>query len=337
MSDSPAHRVRWGVLGAANIARAKFLPAVAEAGGFAAAVGARDVERARVFAAEQGIARAVQGYQAVLADPEIDAVYVALPNPLHAEWATAALRAGKAVLCEKPLTTSPESTQEVLSVAAETGGRLWEAFVFPFHDQHRRLVALLADGAIGELREIVASFHFPVTRPGNIRLSSQMFGGALADVGCYPLRLAYELFGSEAVNAAIVTERAPADLGADVEAEAAGVVTYADGRRLLLTCGFRRQSDTAAILLGTEGSIRVDNPWHPRPGSRIEIRRSGAEPRLEHPTTDAHSFTALLRHIHAVLTDEATPQHLAADAALPVARALDLTRRSAGLTEEGNR
>lgn len=337
MSISSAHPVRWGVLGAANITRAQFLPALAEAGGFAAVVGARDPERARVFAAEQGIARAVQGYETVLNDPGVDAVYVALPNPLHAEWATAALRAGKAVLCEKPLTTTAESTEHVLSVAAETGMPLWEAFVFPFQDQHRRLLALLADGAIGELREIVASFHFPVTRPGNIRLSSAMFGGALADVGCYPLRLAHELFGSEAGDAAIVIEQAAADLGAEVEAEAAGVVTYADHRRLLLTCGFRRQSESTAILLGTDGSIRVDNPWHPRPGAQIEIRRAGAEPAVEHPTTDAHSFTAALRHVHAVLVEGAAPQHLAADAALPVARALDLTRRSAGLTEAGSR
>ena len=151
------------------------------------------------------------------------------------------------------------------------------------------------------------------------------------------MRLAYELFGSEAVEAAVVAEQASVDLGAEVEAEAAGVVTYADSRRLLLTCGFRRQSDTTAMLLGTEGSIRVDNPWHPRPGSRIEMRRAGAEPTVEHPTTDAHSFTSALRHVHAVLTEGATPEHLAADAALPVARALELTRRSAGLIEAGSR
>lgn len=117
-------------------------------------------------------------------------------------------------------------------------------------------------------------------------------------------------------------------------AEAGGFAAFS--RRLLLTCGFRRQSDATAILLGAEGRIRVDNPWHPRPGSRIELHRTGTEPELEHPTTDAHSFTSMLRHIHGALTDEATPQHLAAEAATPVAAALQLTRRSAGLNEDNN-
>lgn len=323
--------VRWGILGTANIARAQLIPALAEAGDRAVVVGGRDLGRTTAFAREHGVDRAVPGYAEVLDDPEVDAVYVPLPNPLHARWATAALEAGKAVLCEKPLTTSPERTGALLDVAASTGGLLWESFVFPFQAQHRRLLDLIASGVVGELREIVASFHFPVTRPENIRLSAAMFGGALADVGCYPMRLAHELFGEPAVSAQVT-----ADLGSEVEVESAGVLTYADGRRLLLTCGFRRAPETTTLLLGTEGVVSVDNPWHPRPGASVLVRRAGAEAVQESPTTDAHSFTAAVRHVHAVLREGAEPAHLARDSALPVADALGLARVAAGLPLDGS-
>ncbi|SDU93997.1 Predicted dehydrogenase [Microlunatus sagamiharensis] len=319
--------VRWGILGTANIARAQLLPALAESGDVPVAVGGRDQARTQAWAAEHGVARAVDGYQAVLEDPEVEAVYVPLPNPLHAEWAAAALEAGKAVLCEKPLTTNAVATQALIDLAQTNDALLWESFVFPFQAQHRRVVELIGSGAIGELREVVASFHFPVTRPENIRLSAPMFGGALADVGCYPMRLAHELFGSPA-SSAVVT----AVMGDEVEVEAAGVLTYADDRRLLLTCGFRRQPETTALLLGSEGVIRVDNPWHPTPGAQIEVRSSASsEPVVESPTVDAHSFTAALRHIAAVLREDAAPVHLASSSALPVAQALGLAREAAGL------
>ena len=122
--------VRWGILGTANIARGQLLPGLAESGDVAVVVGGRDRDRTEAFARENGVERAVGGYQAVLEDPDVDAVYVPLPNPLHAEWAAAALEAGKAVLCEKPLTTNPDATRTLLEVADRSGGLLWEAFVF---------------------------------------------------------------------------------------------------------------------------------------------------------------------------------------------------------------
>src|SRR5215469_9171308 len=146
--------VRWGIVGTAKIARTLFLPSVREAGGEPAAVAARDRTRADQWAAANGITRAVVGYQNLIEDPEIDAVYVPLPNALHGEWTIRALQAGKPVLCEKPLTGSAAQTERVLAVARETGTPLWEAFAFPFHDQMARLRGILADGTIGDLREI---------------------------------------------------------------------------------------------------------------------------------------------------------------------------------------
>ena len=171
--------IRWGIIGTANIARAQFLPGLRAAGGIAAVVAGRDAGRARQYASEHGVERAVAGYQRVIDDPAVDALYIPLPNSLHAEWTIAALRAGKPVLCEKPLCGSLAETERVLTVAAETGTLLWEAFVFPFHEQFVRVTGLIADGAIGELREIQSNFHFSISRPDNIRLSRDLDGGAL--------------------------------------------------------------------------------------------------------------------------------------------------------------
>src|SRR5215471_14236339 len=194
--------VRWGVIGTAGIARKNFLPAVREAGGQAAAVAGRDADRTSTWARDNAVDRAVVGYQPLIDDPGVDALYIPLPNALHAQWTIRALRAGKPVLCEKPLTGSLAETEQVLAVARETGTPLWEAFVFPFHDQMRRLRELIADGVIGELREIQSNFHFLMTRRDtNIRMSAELAGGALLDVGCYPVRLARDLFAAEHTSA----------------------------------------------------------------------------------------------------------------------------------------
>ena len=131
--------VRWGIVGTAKIARTLFLPSLREAGGEPAAVAARDRDRATAWAAANGVTRAIVGYENLIEDPEVDALYIPLPNALHGEWTIRALRAGKPVLCEKPLTGTVAETEQVLAVARDTGTLLWEAFGFPFHDQMARL------------------------------------------------------------------------------------------------------------------------------------------------------------------------------------------------------
>lgn len=338
MAAAPAP-VRWGIVGTANIARAQFLPGLREAGdGTAALVASRDAERARAYAAEYGIGDGVAGYAAVTDSPDVDAVYVALPNSLHAEWAIRALRAGKAVLCEKPLCLDSTQTREVLAAAAAAPRPLWEAFVFPFQSQHRRLAALLADGVIGEPAEIVSAFHFLLSGPraaqANIRLAAALGGGALADVGCYPIRLGYELFGQPASEGADLLPQPAATVGTavaasasaacdgEVETDAAGIVAFG-ARRLLLTCGFRRHLDTFTRVLGDAGSVHLSNPFHPSPADTLTILRPKADPITERPTTDQRSFTAAIRHIHAVLRGEAAPEHTAAQWSLPAARTLE--------------
>ena len=311
-------QVRWGIIGTANIARAVFLPGLRQAGGDAAAVAGREAGRAGQFARDNGIGRAVAGYQALIEDQDIDALYIPLPNSLHAEWTIRALEAGKPVLCEKPLCGTLPDTERVLEAARQTGTLLWEAFAFPFHAQLARLRRLIADGTIGDLMEIKSNFHFAVTRPDNIRLSRALEGGALLDVGCYPVRLAAELFGAAHESAWATASWG----GQGVDVDTWGVLGYPAGRRLLLSCGFGRSYDAFTTLEGTTGQIHVTNPFHPGPGDSYLVKAGRDEPRRYPAAPQELSFTALTRHINDVLRGEEEPRLLAVDTTLPVARAL---------------
>lgn len=313
--------VRWGILGTANIAVRSFLPGLrAAGGGTAVAVAGRDLSRAEEFAARNGVGRGVRGYEAVVEDPEIDAIYIPLPNALHAEWTIAALEAGKAVLCEKPLCLTTEEAEKVTAVARRSARPLWEAFVFPYHPQTARLRDLLAEGVVGELREVWSSFTFQIGGTGNIRLDAALGGGALYDVGCYPVRLAQFLFGRDAVAGHGVAVRSEA--GVDIET--AGVLEFAPGR-LLLSCSFDLPHTTYTRLVGTAGEIRLTNPFHPQPSDVTEVWREGSLV-ARHEAGEGTAFSWGIRHIHEVLRGEAEPRHTAVDDSLGTARALDMLR-----------
>jgi predicted dehydrogenase len=318
-------QVRWGILGTAGIARSAFLPGVREAGGRAQAVASRDLTRAKEYAAANGIDRATEGYQALIEDPLVDALYIALPNSLHAEWTIQALRAGKAVLCEKPLCGSVPQTQEVLGVARETGTLLWEAFVFPFQDQMQRIHRLIADGAIGDVREIQSNFHFRLEDPTDIRMVTSLAGGSLNDVGCYPVRLAREVLGAEH-EWAWATAQSGGD-GVDVEMQ--GILGFPGARKLLLSCGFRRSLDRYARIMGTAGQINITSPFHPRSHDTFQLNADGKAP-VDFPAAGSEApFTAAIKHIEAVLRGTERPRFLAVDTSLGNAQALADLRESA--------
>jgi predicted dehydrogenase len=311
--------VRWGIIGTANIARAQFLPGLRAAGGVAAAVAGRDPARTEQWASDNGVERPVTGYQQLIDDPAIEALYIPLPNSLHAEWTIRGLEAGKPVLCEKPLCGRLRDTQRVLAAARETGTLLWESFVFPFQPQMAAIEKLVADGAIGELKEIKSNFHFMVRNPANIRLSRELEGGALLDVGCYPVRLAQLMFGPHHESA-----WARAVIGGDgVDVDTWGVLGYSSGRRLMLSAGMMRSYDTFSVLEGTNGQIRVTNPFHPGAGDTYQVVTAGEEPRTLPAGADEPSFTAAIRHIDTVIRGEEEPRLLAVDTSLPMATALD--------------
>jgi predicted dehydrogenase len=314
---TPGSGVRWGIVGTANIARGAFLPALRAAGGIPAAVAGRDLARAEEYAQANGVQRAVQGYQNLIDDQDVDVLYIALPNALHAQWTISALEAGKPVLCEKPLSGLLADTERVLETAKRTGTLLWEAFVFPFNEHMRHVRTLLDDAVIGELREIQSDFHFRVTRPDNIRMSADLQGGALRDVGCYPIRLAQEFFG-EHDSAWAACEPG----GAGIDIETWGTLGYTGGRRLLLSCGMRRSYDTFSRLIGSTGQIHMTNPFHPGPGDQVIAYPEGGDPAAWTTELSEPSFTPALRHINAVLAGEEEPRLLAVETSLTTARAL---------------
>jgi len=321
------HRVRWGILGTARIARNLFLPSLREAGGDPAAVAGRDPDRTEKWAVGNGIGRAITRYQDLVDDPDVDVLYIPLPNALHGEWTVRALEAGKPVLCEKPLTGSAAQTERVLAVARETGTPLWEAFAFPFHDQMARLRGILGDGAIGDFREIQSGFHFLMRDPEtNVRMAADLEGGALLDVGCYPVRLARDLFGAEHEAAWARADFAPGG----VDLTTWGFLDFPGGRHLYLSCGFGRADDTFTRLLGTAGQIHITNPFHPRARDTFVVWQPGRAP-VTHRGIGPYrqSFTPLIRHIQAVIRGEEVPRLLAVDTALGSARALhDLAEAS---------
>jgi len=312
--------VRWGILSTAGIARGAFMPALAEAGdGRAVVVGSRDASRASAWAAAEGVERGVGSYEAVLEDPEVEAVYIPLPNGMHAEWAVAALDAGKAVFCEKPLCATPAETARVLDAARDR--LLWEAFVFPFHDQMGTVQALLADGAIGDIREIVSRFHFVLDHPDDVRMSAALAGGATQDVGCYPIRLSRLLFDAEPLIDRVAAD-AVWEQGVDVEVW--GTLTFPGDRRLVCSFGFRADDDTTTTIAGTRGAIRMTNPFHPGPGDTMTLVREGEvlETWPGSPSGE-HSFTPAIRHVHGAIRGVEPPRHLAVDEAMGNAEAIE--------------
>jgi predicted dehydrogenase len=314
-------QVRWGILGTAGIAESAFLPALRETGdGVAVSVGSRDLERGRAWAAEQLVAGAVQGYDAVIADPDVEAVYIPLPNGLHADWTIAALEAGKTVLCEKPLCGTVEDTERVLAAARSAAGSLWEAFVFPFHEQMDRVSEMIAGGTIGEVREIHSRFHFILDDPDDIRLFAELAGGSIQDVGCYPIRLARLLFDAEPDLSRSIADAEWTPDGADTEMW--GALVFPGDRRLVFSCGFRSGYDTLTRVLGTEGEIRMTGPFHPDADDEVTIVRDGKMERQPATTSGEMSFTPAIRHIHRVIRGLEAPRHLALDEAMGNARTI---------------
>jgi predicted dehydrogenase len=320
-----ASGVRWGVLSTARIAASNFLPSLRAAGGGSArAVASRSLQSAEEFARKQDIERPIEGYEGLLEADDIDAVYIPLPNSLHAEWTIKALQAGKAVLCEKPLACSLAEAEQVLTVARDTGRLLWEAFVFPFHEQTHRIVQILESGEIGEIGEIRAHFNAQMTNPKDVRWDPQLAGGALNDIGCYCVHLGTTLLGetpTRAVGMETLTER-----GVDETTQA--ILEYPSGRRLTLSSSFALQLDTGATIGGTGGHLYASNPFHARSRDYFEVVTGKSSQRQEYPSTDP-TFTSALRHINAAIMGQEEPRHLALTDGLPTATGMELIRRSA--------
>jgi len=323
--DTVADAVRWGILGTANIARASFLPGLRAAGGRAVAVAGRDRERTEAYARANGVERAVASYETLVEDPEVEAVYVPLPNSLHEPWVTRALEAKKPVLCEKPLGLDLAQVCTMTNRARQEGVPLWEAFVFMFRPHFAQVQQWIADGAIGSLMEVDSRFNFQLRSRENIRLSPELGGGAVYDVGCYPVHLATLVFGTAGERAVALATLDPEG----VDATTAGTVEFRTGR-LLFSCSLHSGYDTFSRLAGSEGAITLSNPFHPGERDWMALTHGGRMTVV--PAGDGRpSFTAQIEHIQQVVRGEAAPRWTAAETSVHTARTLDLIRAAAGL------
>jgi predicted dehydrogenase len=243
--------MRLGLLSTAAI-NAKLM---AGAGGVVevAAVASRDASRAQAYAHEHGIARAHGSYEALLADEDVDAVYVPLPNALHVEWSIRALQAGKHVLCEKPMSRHPADVERAFDAAEAAGRVLMEGFMWRHHPQTDRLLELLP--RIGELRLVRGAFSFPEREPGNVRLSAELEGGALMDVGCYCVSAA-RLIAGEPLSLTAQQSGDEVDLlFTATMAHDGGVLSHFD-------CGMVTAPRDALEVVGSTGTLFLDDPWH---------------------------------------------------------------------------
>ncbi len=249
--------VRWGVLSTALI-NDKLLAGAAQSPDVEVlAVASRDGDRAREYTTAKDIARAYGSYEALLADPDVEAVYVPLPNALHHPWTLAALRAGKHVLCEKPYSRRPADVAEAFAVAREHGRVLSEAFMYRYNPQTRAVADLVRGGAIGDLRLVVASFSWPCPLDGDIRTRPDLDGGSLMDVGCYCVSAARLLAGEpHSVTAQATVGRH------GVDAHLAATLRFTGGVLAHVDSAFHVPDRSHLEVVGTEGVVRVRDPWH---------------------------------------------------------------------------
>jgi predicted dehydrogenase len=300
--------LRWGLLGTARINRV-IIPALRASGrNRLDAVASRLPHRADAYAREWGIARALGSYEALLADPAIDVVYISLPNSLHAEWTVRAVEAGKHVLCEKPLALSVAEVDLIADAAARHGRTVTEAFMYRHHPQSDLVVRLVREGAIGDLRLIRGSFRFMHTRPEDARWLPEMGGGSLWDVGCYPVSCSRMVMGTEPVE--VGGEQVLGPTGVDIAF--AGVMRFPGDVVAQLDSSFSAPFHTGMELVGSAGTLIVRNPFKPGIGAVVDLIDERGEARTL-PAADQELYSGEVEDLAAAALDGTPPRVSLAD------------------------
>ena len=273
-----AKELRWGILGTGNIA-GQFIKGLAGTHrSSVVAVGSRRAESAEAFSRTHRIGQAHDSYDALLANPSVDAVYISLPNSMHHEWTLKALDAGKHVLCEKPLASNAAQATEMFAVASRAHRVLVEAFMYRSNPQDHAVMRAVAEGAIGELRLIRTSFCYRTTKGvGNIRFDRQLAGGALMDSGCYCVNFSRH-FANDEPHRVTAAGRFH-ESGVDILT--AGTLEFPNGVTASFTCGMNTHADNTAYLCGSEGYIEIPVPWKPPAKESIFTITKGTPPKMD--------------------------------------------------------
>ena len=311
----------WGILSTARIAGRLVEGARNTDEAEVVAIASRSDASARRFAEAHGIPRAHGSYEALLADPEVEAVYVPLPNSMHVDWTRRALEAGKHVLCEKPMDRRPAQVERAFAVAKKRGLVLSEAFMWRHNPQTATLRRLLDDGAIGDVRLVRAAFSFLLTRDPDVRLDPALDGGALMDVGCYCVSGARLVAGGEPLHAWADVITGPTG----VDLRLTGMLRFESGVLAAIDCGLDLPSRSELEVCGSEGRIVMGDPWHCIE-PRIVIERGYEREVVEIPPAD--SFALELADMAGAVRDGREPLLGRADA-VGQARVIQALYRSA--------
>ena len=296
MMHAKTEPIRWGILGCSRVAQNRWIPAIRAASlGQVAAIASRQLPKAKKWAHNLHIPRAFGSYRELLDDPEIDAVFVGLPNSLHAQWTRDALDARKHVLCDKPLALNAGQGAELANAAEKNRQLLLEGFIPLFHRQFRVIDQWLDEGRIGSLRCIRIAFSFLLDRPDDFRNDPNLGGGALLDLGCYCVHVIRHL-----ARAPVRRVRAfarPLPTGADATTFA--VLECDNDVTASLDCSFEYRGDQFLHIAGTQGRIIADRPVRPIPGSRLILET--ADDRTVETLEPIDQYAACVEHFHHLL------------------------------------
>jgi predicted dehydrogenase len=262
--------LNWRLLSTAKINRALIKPLRASKQTRLLAIASRNISSAESYAREWNIPRAHGSYEALLADPDVDVIYNSLPNHLHAEWTIKALRAGKHVLCEKPIALTLEELDAMTLAAKESGKILAEAFMYRHHAQTLKVKEIVDSGVLGKLQLIKGAFTFTLTREGNFRWMEEMGGGSIWDVGCYPISYARMIVGAEPVD--VFGWQSTIASGSDDSF--IGQMRFKDGIHMQFDSGFKSPSRSFIEIVGTEATLNIPDPFKPGLKNEIYLNRN---------------------------------------------------------------
>lgn len=336
------NRLRWGILGTGNIARQFGTGICASRRGVLAAVGSRTIESAQTFAAQFNIPIAHGTYTDLIHDPSVDAVYVSFPNSLHHAWTLAALKAGKHVLCEKPIAANAHEAQEMFDAAQKAGRLLVEAFMYRSHPLTLAVLDAVNRGEIGQVTLVRTSFCYRTWRiDDNIRFDPKLAGGALMDIGCYCIDFSR-----------LIARQEPAACWAfghihrrGVDDLVVGTMKFSNGILAGFTCGMQTQADNTAYICGTDGFIEIPIPWKPPARDAQYTIARGTPPRMDQPKSappatpprQTHRISAEMDLFGVEADDfasavlDGTPPRLTAADSIGNMRVLDEMRRQIGM------
>jgi xylose dehydrogenase (NAD/NADP) len=307
-----SRKVNWGILGCAGIAERALVPAIKESrSGVLFGIASRDAKRAEGWARKHGFERSYRTYQELVDDPDVEAIYNPLPNHLHAEWSIRAARAGKHVLCEKPMAMNAAEVRDMAGAAEASGVLLMEAFMYKFHPQIEKTLGLLSRGEIGSVRSVHSSFTFRFEPDGvDYRWFPEMGGGALYDVGCYPISAARLVFGAEPVS---VFARSALDPKFGVDLSTHILLEFPGGHFAHCDCAFNAHFQSRLLVVGADGTLSLERAFSAK-HHEVSVRIVKGDGQEQIPVPAANMYTLMVEHFGECIAGKETPRYPARDA-----------------------